>query len=79
MIVYDKRLALPRYIVYYDKDCHMPTVPRNLAPGKRHVLKPVRNYDPKSPEQVMYRMAESQFLRMLHNKSVKSNIQQIEY
>eukprot|EP01047_Picozoa_sp_COSAG01_P023663 COSAG01_NODE_1439_length_10302_cov_21.631775_3_plen_1284_part_00 len=50
-----------------------------LAPGKRHVLKPVRNYDPKSPEQVMYRMAESQFLRMLQNKSVKSNILQIEY
>jgi hypothetical protein len=52
-----------------------------LEAGKRHVLKPVRNYDPDSAEQVLYRMAESQFLRMLANRggTGTSTISQIEY
>jgi hypothetical protein len=45
---------------------------------RRHVLKPVRNYDPNSAEQVLYRLAESQFLRMLTNRGGTSTISQIE-
>eukprot|EP00911_Craspedida_sp_UC1_P001884 UC1_evm1s1446 len=59
MIVYDKRLALPRYIVYFDNVRNMPSVPRTLPLGKRHVLKAERNYDPTSQSQFMYRTAES--------------------
>eukprot|EP01043_Picozoa_sp_COSAG02_P027469 COSAG02_NODE_1623_length_11604_cov_27.111951_6_plen_1427_part_00 len=78
-IVYDERLAVPRYIVYYERGCHLPSRTQKLAAGKRHVLKPVRNYDPNSAEQVLYRMAESQFLRMLANRGATSTISQIEY
>ncbi len=80
-IIYDHRLALPRYIVHYDRGCHLPRPPQALAVGKRHVLKPVRNYDPSSPEQVLYRLAESQFLRMLANlpQGRSYSVKQIEY
>jgi hypothetical protein len=54
---------------------------RKLPAGKRHVLQPVRDYDPTSAEQVHYRMAESQFLRMAERagRASKTTITQIEY
>jgi hypothetical protein len=80
-IIYNHRLALPRYIVHYIRGCHLPRPPQNLAAGTRHVLKPVKNYDPTSPEQVLYRLAESQFLRMLANRGGGggTRITKIEY
>eukprot|EP01048_Picozoa_sp_COSAG05_P026572 COSAG05_NODE_7323_length_827_cov_1.326923_1_plen_237_part_10 len=50
-----------------------------LSSGRRHTLEPARNYDPSDPKQLHYRLAESQFLRMLSGHGTMSTITKIEY
>ena len=51
----------------------------SLPAGTRVTLKEDRNYDPTSIHQYLYRMAESQFLRMLKQHGGTSTITQIDY
>ena len=51
----------------------------SLPAGTLGTLKEDRNYDPTSIHQYLYRMAESQFLRMLKNHGGSSTITQIDY
>lgn len=76
MIAYDERLVLPKYIVHFKSGGSFKK--HTLQVGIRHVIKPKRTFDPDDPQEAHYRMAESQFRRMLANQGGKSEITQID-
>lgn len=66
MCVYDERLALPRYIVHFGTSSILSTA--SLALTKTTKIYPNKSAH-SSPEDMAFRIAESQFLRMLHARN----------
>ena len=75
-IVYDQRLALPKYIVHFGGAGGMA---KPFAPKRNMEILPSRHYDPGSEEDMAFRLAESQFLRMLANSGRSGKITKVEY
>ena len=83
-VVYDCKQALPKYIISYQKQGVMAqiTMPGSLvSPGKmtKHALKESRSVDTKDPLELHYRIAESQFLRLMNVTTEKRKIKSITY
>eukprot|EP00053_Salpingoeca_punica_P023260 m.216691 g.216691 ORF g.216691 m.216691 type:complete len:507 (-) comp48039_c0_seq1:248-1768(-) len=82
-IVYDPLLALPRYIVTYDDhklgSSFIPSIKCNIPSGKKHTLVELKSgrFVTNSPEEIEFRFAESQFLRMYQSPCKVTRIERI--
>lgn len=81
-VVYDASQALPRYIIHYQTNDVMSEInlTGKLAPTKKptkHILTATRTVDTSDPLQMHYRIAESQFLRLLNVTGKKRKIKSI--
>ena len=77
MIVYDARLALPTHIIHFKTG----KPPKRRMPMRSMEILPSRNYDAGSEEDMAFRIAESQFLRMLSRSGMsgRHTITKVEY
>lgn len=76
-VIYDPRLALPKYIVHFGG----ASGAKPFAPKRSMEIFPSRSYSPGSEEDMAFRLAESQFHRMLANSGTVSQyeIVKVEY
>ena len=83
-VVYDPNHALPRYIISYRTQNALTPIalPGSLAPSTRmtkHLLKATRSVDVSNPFDMHYRLAESQFLRLMNETKSNRKIKSITY
>ena len=83
-VVYGSDRALPKYIISYmaqNFPSHIALPGPFVAPGKigKYVLKESRSFDATDPLQIHYRIAESQFLRLMNVSGSKRKIKSITY
>ena len=83
-VVYDPNHALPRYIISYRKHNALSPIalPGSVAPSTnmtKHLLKATRSVDVRNPLDMHYRLAESQFLRLMNETKSNRKIKSITY
>ena len=83
-VVYNPSQALPRYIISYKaQDALTPiALPGSFAPSTKmtkHLLKATRSVDFSNPFDMHYRLAESQFLRLMNETKSNRKIKSITY
>ena len=83
-VVYNPNQALPRYIISYKKHNALSPIalPGSLAPPTKmtkHLLKATRSVDVNNPFDMHYRLAESQFLRLMNETKSNRKIKSITY
>ena len=86
-VVFNPDQAIPRYIIHYAKE-KLKTIEqvddlqkKAIASGetKKYVIRPNREVNLRDPLEVHYRIAESQFLRLIHHSGRKKTITSVDY
>ena len=81
-VVYNPDQALPRYIIHYEEtafDSVSSGIPKSTDTFTKHHLLPKREVDPNDFLDYHYRMAESQFLRLMNKTRGNMKIISIDY
>ena len=80
-VIYNNDRALPKYIISYKAQSALGHIALPASPSKitKHVLKETRSVDATDPLQMHYRIAESQFLRLMNVTNSKRKIKAITY
>ena len=81
-VVYNPDQALPKYIIHYEEtafDSVSSGIPKSTDTFTKHHLLPKREVDPNDFLDYHYRMAESQFLRLMNRTRGNMKIISIDY